>query len=234
VITAAVPHYSSGNELGLLAQRLLSYPIGALVLLDGYEDLRLPSSARAVEIYPRDKDIGATLRSWGHSLYLLRAIKKLLGHSPAPALPLSAYQTFHEDHLAFEPQELQARISRLRENWQKIAQAVVNVPTLIAVQPVVFGKQNFSVPERQMIDKLGQTYRQRLATSLQSLELIKPQEVSQRANLRWVNLTNFYRLSPNPDFIDPIHLTKSANQQLAEHLAQQLLPLLTPEIGKSE
>lgn len=226
VITAAVPGYSSGNELGLLAQRLLAYPIGALVVLDGYEDLRLSSSASATEIAPPRQELTRDLAEWWHSLYLVRAGRKLLGHSPAPVSTLSAYQTFHENRLAFDPQELQARINRLRDNWQKMSQAVVNVPTLIALQPVILGKQNFTAPESQIMQKLGATYRQRLETSLKSLELIKPGQVSQRANFRLVNLNNFYRGSTTPDFMDAIHLSKSANQSLADHLAQQLFPLL--------
>jgi hypothetical protein len=50
VINAAVPGYTSGNELAQLALQILPYSPDAIVVLDGYTDLMLPSNQAQTDI----------------------------------------------------------------------------------------------------------------------------------------------------------------------------------------
>ncbi|MFW6358649.1 MAG: SGNH/GDSL hydrolase family protein, partial [Chroococcales cyanobacterium] len=50
VINAAVPGYTSGNELAQLALKILPYEPDLIVLMDGYTDLLLPSHLEARDI----------------------------------------------------------------------------------------------------------------------------------------------------------------------------------------
>jgi hypothetical protein len=50
IINAAVPGYASGNELAQIALQVLKYQPDLIIMLDGYQDLMLPSDRKATHI----------------------------------------------------------------------------------------------------------------------------------------------------------------------------------------
>ena len=226
VIAAAVPGYSSGNELALLAHKVMTYSPNALLILDGYEDLRSPSNQTAREIGNVDQMLrdplaqyrqhqGQQFNNWLNSLYLVKAWQKWI--VPADISTFSSeYQVFNAEQLSKDPKELQKRIDRYLFNAQQMTKLAGNIPSLIILQPEITGKQKSLTKEEEGILKsLGKEYSDRAINSYkiadQSLgnSPLKPKFVS------------FYQLFQNTSqqaFIDPIHLTEAANDLLAQKL----------------
>lgn len=117
VIAAAVPSYSSGNELSLLAHKVLAYSPNALIILDGYEDLRSPSNQSAHEIGNVDQMLRDPLAqyrqhqsqqfsNWLNSLYLVKAWQKWI--APPDIVTFSSdSQIFGAEQFSKDPKELQ-------------------------------------------------------------------------------------------------------------------------------
>jgi hypothetical protein len=226
VIAAAVPGYSSGNELALLAHKVMTYSPNALLILDGYEDLRSPSNQTAREIGNIDQMLrdplaqyrqhqGQQFNNWLNSLYLVKAWQKWI--VPADISTFSSeYQVFNAEQLSKDPKELQKRIDRYLFNAQQMTKLAGNIPSLIILQPEITGKQKSLTKEEEGILKsLGKEYSDRatnaymIAEKALSNSPIKPKFVS------------FYQMFQNASqqaFIDPIHLTEAANDLLAQKL----------------
>jgi len=237
VINAAVPGYASGNQLSLIAHQIMHLRPDGIILLGGYEDLRLPSNQAIAQIAPISdilsdpsayarQQILSGVEQWFSSLYIARFTRKLLGFSPAVPPPLSSYQVFDGSGLSADPKEIQARVQRLQQNWRKIA--LWHVPTLLALQPEITAQPQ----QLAKLPALSSTYRERLAQNLpywQKLDL---------ANLpptaKFVDMSSIFSALAEPAFSDPIHLTPAGNQSLAQAIADQVLSLFPPETRKSE
>ncbi|WP_103670364.1 GDSL family lipase [Pseudanabaena sp. BC1403] len=226
VIAAAVPGYNSGNELALLAHKVMTYSPNALLILDGYEDLRSPSNQTAREIGNVEQMLRDPLaqyrqyqaqqfNNWLNSLYLVKAWQKWV--IPADISTFSSeYQVFNAEQLSKDPKEIQKRVDRYLYNTQQMMRLANNIPTLIILQPEITGKQKSLTKEEEGILKsLGKEYSDRatnaymLSDQAFSKSPIKPKFV------------NFYQLFQNTSqqaFIDPIHLTEAANDVLAQKL----------------
>ncbi len=237
VINAAVPGYASGNQVSLMAHQIVSLRPDGIILLGGYEDLRLPSSQVIAQIAPIEgilsdpsayarQQMLSGLGQWFNSLYLVRLVRKLAGLSPVLPPPLSSYQVFDGSELSTEPKEIQARVQRLQQNWRRIV--LWRIPTLLVLQPEITAQPQ----QIAKLSALSPTYRERLVQNLpywQKLDLapLPPQA-------KFVDMSSIFNAYPDLAFSDPIHLTPAGNQFLAQAIANQVLSLFPPETRKSE
>jgi len=237
VINAAVPGYASGNQLSLLAHQIISLRPDGMILLGGYEDLRLPSDRAIAEIAPIHKVLSdpsayarqqmfQTIGQWFSSTYFVRFSRKLLGFSPVLPPPWSSYQVFDGERLSTDPQEIQARVQRLQNNWRKLA--LFNIPTLLALQPEITAQPQ----QLAKLTSLSAVYRERMAQNMPYWQKLNLASLPARA--KFVNLSDMFKDYAEPAFSDPIHPTPSASQVLAQAIADQVLSLFPPETRKSE
>ncbi len=226
VIAAAVPGYNSGNELALLAHKVSAYSPNALLILDGYEDLRSPSNQPAREIGNVEqllRDPIAQYRqhqtqqfnNWLNSLYLVKAWQKWV--VPADITTFnSEYQVFNAEQLSKDPQELQKRVDRYLYNVQQMTRLANGIPSLIMLQPEITGKQKSLTKEEEGILKsLGKEYSDRATNAYKIAE----QSLSNSSlKPKFVNFYQIFQDTNQQAFIDPIHLTEAANDLLAKKL----------------
>lgn len=226
VIAAAVPGYSSGNELALLAHKVSAYSPNALLILDGYEDLRSPSNQTAREIGNIDQILSDPIaqyrrhqsqqfNNWLNSLYLIKAWQKWV--LPADTTTFSSeYQIFSAEQFSKDPQELQKRVDRYLYNLQQMTKLANGIPSLILLQPEITGKQQSLTKEEQgVLKSLGNEYSDRATNAYKVAEQsignspLKP---------KFTNLYQLFLGTNQQAFIDPIHLTEAANDLLAQKL----------------
>ncbi len=229
VIAAAVPGYNSGNELALLAHRLIAYNPNAVIFLNGYEDLRLPSNQPAREIGNIEqmlRDPIAQYRqqqsqqfsNWLSSFYLVKAWQKWV--VPADITTFSSdYQVFNAEQLSKDPQELQKRIDRYVYNSQQASKMVANIPHLIMLQPEVTGKQKaLTKEEEQIVNTLGKDYTERATNAYKVTETT----MTSKLGAKFVSLYNLFQSGSQQAFIDPIHLTEAANDIVAQRIYENI------------
>ncbi|PZU94425.1 MAG: GDSL family lipase [Pseudanabaena sp.] len=230
VIAAAVPGYSSGNELSLLAHRVMAYSPNALIIFDGYEDLRSPSSQSAREIGNVEQMLSDPIaqyrqhqtqqfNNWLNSLYLVKAWQKWI--SPASINTFSSdYQVFNAEQLTKDSQELQGRIGRYVTNVTQMTRLAANIPVLVAMQPEITGKQkSLTKEESDILNSLGKEYSDRAVNAYKTAEqALTPKLTSSK----FVNFYNLFQDSKQQAFIDPIHLTEAANDIVAQKLYENM------------
>lgn len=229
VIAAAVPGYSSGNELALLAHRVMAYNPNALIVLDGYEDLRSPSEQNAREIGNIEqmlRDPIAQYRqhqsqlfsNWLSSFYLVKAWQKWV--VPVSAANFNSdYQIFNAEQLSKDPQELKKRVDRYLYNTQQMTRLASGIPSLIVLQPEITGKQTLTKEEDEILKALGQEYRDRISNAYKVAE----QTLNESAvKPKFVNFYQLFQGTNKQSFIDPIHLTEAANDLLAQKLYENI------------
>ncbi len=226
VIAAAAPGYSSGNELALLSHKVMAYSPNALLILDGYEDLRSPSNQSAREIGNVEQMLRDPLaqyrqhqtqqfNNWLNSLYLVKAWQKWV--VPANITTFSSeYQVFNAEQLSKDPKEIQKRVERYLYNTQQMTRLANSIPALIILQPEITGKQKSLTKEEEgILNSLGKEYRDRITNAYKVAE-----QALSNSPLK-TKFVNFYQLFQNTNqqaFIDPIHLTEAANDLLAQKL----------------
>lgn len=229
VIAAAVPGYNSGNELALLAHRLLAYNPNAVIFLNGYEDLRLPSNQPAREIGNIEQMLrdpiaqyrqqqSQQFNNWLSSFYLVKAWQKWV--VPASITTFSSdYQVFNAEQLSKDPQELQKRIDRYVYNSQQASKMIANIPHLIMLQPEVTGKQQaLTKEEEQIVNTLGKDYAERATNAYKVTETT----MTSKLGAKFVSLYNLFQNSNQQAFIDPIHLTEAANDIVAQRIYENI------------
>lgn len=242
VINAAVPGYASGNELAQLALQILPYQPDAIIVLDGYMDLLLPSDRMATDIPHIETFLSnASVHFWTHlsqeltsvvtNTYLVKAIQYwILNPQPSVSrLSLAALNgTAHlVNYLPADSEELQERVIRYRDSHKQMIRLATgaSIPLIIAIQPEITGRgnQQISLREKEILIELGAVYQQRiqegyvaLAQSLQQLQNWYPQ------NVKTLNFYNVYRNFSDRAFWDAIHLTEEANRVISESLYHTL------------
>ncbi len=245
VINAAVPGYTSGNELAQLALQILPYSPDAVVVLDGYADLMLPSHKTQTDIPEIEGFLNSAPGHFG--VYLARQLQHTVGDMylikaiqywilrPQPSVSqmslVGVEQTAPLDkHLAVEPTELARRVERYQNLHKQMLKLTTgaSIPLVIAVQPEITGKENnmLAPSEQKILQELGATYRQRVQGSY--TELVKTAQQLEEAfpkNVKTLNLYKLYENFPNRAFYDAVHLTEEGNVQLAERLYQTLTTL---------
>ncbi|MDX2255503.1 MAG: hypothetical protein NW214_08315 [Pseudanabaenaceae cyanobacterium bins.39] len=236
VITAAVPGYSSGNELAMLAHRVIAYSPNLFMTIDGYEDMRSPSYMSANEIANieqvlRDpiaqyrKHESQKFNNWLNSLYLVKVWQKWIMPSSASNSVLSSeYQIFNAEQFSDDAEESQKRIDRYVANLAQMHKISANIPMLVALQPEITGKQKSLTPEEDNIVKaLGNRYRDRAVASYQLAEqALKDKLGGKLGNTKFINFYQLFQDQKQQAFIDPIHLTEAANDLIAQKLYENI------------
>jgi lysophospholipase L1-like esterase len=246
VINAAVPGYTSGNELAQLALQILPYSPNAIIVLDGYTDLMLPSNQQETDIPKTEAFLSnAPVHFWTHitqqlknaiaQTHLVKAIQKWL-FKPEPSvsqrsLVVSDDTLQLEQHLATDEAELKGRIARYRNHYQQMIRLTTGagIPLVVAIQPEITGREQgqISPKEQELVKKLGALYQKRLQNSYAAL--IKTSQELEKAFPKNVKVLNFYNLfndfPKKAFFTDAVHLTEEGNQVLSERYYQTLTAL---------
>lgn len=252
VINAAVPGYASGNQLAQLALQILPYTPDAVIVLDGYTDLMLPSHKAQTDIPEIDGFLNnapghfwayltGKLTNWITDTYLVKAIQYwVLRPQPSVSqrsLAVAEQTAPLEQHLAADPTELQGRVARYHNFHKQMIKLTTgaNIPLVIAVQPEITGRgssqsspkdQEMLKDEQKLLKELGAIYKQRVQTGYAQLELAtqKLQDAFPK-NVKTLNFYNLYENFPSRAFYDAVHLTEEGNALLAEQLYQALATL---------
>jgi hypothetical protein len=237
VITAAVPGYTSTNELSLLVHKISEFKPDCLIFLNGYEDLRSPSTkpARALinledilqKLEQKERvNNQQKFQNWLNSFYIARVYQHLF--TPPNSQPNSEpttsgyYQVFNANQLSNDPQELKLRVANYDGNLRKLINLNFKIPVIIALQPEITGKANPTSAEIKILKSLGSDYGDRITKSYKALET----SVLGRSggNIRVVSLYSAFNIQNNQNiqnsqiFLDPIHLTEAGNQLVAKKL----------------
>ncbi|WP_072218109.1 GDSL family lipase [Leptolyngbya sp. NIES-2104] len=241
VINAAVPGYASGNELAQLAFEVLPYKPDAIVLMNGYSDLLLPSANEGVDV-PEVESLMASaprhlIASWGnhldnffHQFYLVKsvqywvfrpqtALKQLIPPTEAPV----------QDRLTTDTKELDQRTTRYRQNLQQVSRLVSasKIPLFIALQPEVSSRAAKPAGrEKEILDQLGARYPEQIKTGYTKLQSAIEQVKRETPNTATLNLTETVNTAQGEVFQDAIHLTDSANSAIANRLYDAIVPRL--------
>ncbi|MFP4006808.1 MAG: SGNH/GDSL hydrolase family protein [Spirulinaceae cyanobacterium] len=254
-INAAVPGYTSGNHLAQLALQILPYQPDAIVIVGGYTDLMLPSVEKATNI-PRINEFLAnplahygasvkqSLHKWTSRTALYRAVNYFILRPELPltqkTLGILERENTLAAHLPQNEQELQRRVDRYRNNYKQMVKlaAGAGIPLIVAIQPEITGRNSeaLSGSENALYQQLSQDYQQQIQEGYAALNTANNQ--LKKAYPNNIDIFNFHQLFQNTEttpeaFIDPIHLTESANAVLAERLYQAVTAVpaiqVTPE-----
>jgi hypothetical protein len=238
VINAAVPGYASGNQLAQLALQMLNYKPDLVIVLDGYTDLMLSSSEKAIDLpelqnylEARPNDVKSylsqVLQPLDDKSYLVKIAKDKWLDAPDPDKTTSFLLTESSENLVrYLPQdeaELQARVERYAQNQKQILTlcAAAKIPLITVLQPEITGRNpsKLTPQEGSIATQLGRSYINKMkdyypefVAASQQLAKIYPY------NVKAVNLYPLDDNYPTPTFIDEIHLTDEANQSLADQL----------------
>ncbi|MEL6442125.1 MAG: SGNH/GDSL hydrolase family protein [Cyanobacteria bacterium J06621_8] len=237
VINAAVPGYASGNELAQVALQILKYQPDLIVILNGYPDLLLPSThkAMATPVGNRAGEEQNQIISYLQELvtplknnsYLAKVAQN---HWLSQAEPAFKTQFLLDEstsrlvrHLPADELELQQRVTRYIEHQKQILSlsAPASVPLLIAIQPEITGRNPSQLTDSEgaIATELGRTYIQQVRDSypLFTQAVFKLAQTYPQ-NVKAVDLYRLTDKYPLPSFIDAIHLNEAANQKVAEQL----------------
>ena len=238
VINAAVPGYTSGNELAQLALQILKYKPDLIVILDGYGDLMLPSNEEATQI-PQLQQYLDTQQT-GFSGYLAQVIKPLEQKSYLAKIARNRWLNSQKSsrkadfflneqtsklvqHLPPDETELQKRVDRYVSHQKQILSlsAAARVPLVVAIQPEITGRNpsQLTDTEGEIATQLGRTYIKKVKASYPAFFQAN-QQLAQAFphNIKAVDLYKLTDRYPSPSFIDQIHLNQAANQKVAEQL----------------
>ena len=238
VINAAVPGYTSGNQLAQLALQILKYKPDLIVILDGYGDLMLPSNEEATQI-PQLKQYLDNQQT-GFSGYVAQVIKPLEQKSYLVKIARNRWLNSQKSrrkadfflneqtsklvqHLPPDETELQKRVDRYVSHQKQILSlsAAARVPLVVAIQPEITGRNpsQLTDTEGEIATQLGRTYIKQVKASYPAF--IKANQQLAQAFPHNIKAVDLYQLTdryPSPSFIDQIHLNQAANQKVAEQL----------------
>lgn len=257
VINAAVPGYASGNELAQLALQILEYKPDLIMIMDGYEDLMLPSQEKAVQV-PGLKNYFSDQQP-GFAGYMSQLIKPIKDKSYLVKVVENRWLNTGEagnqadfllkektpkliQHLPRDKNELQARAKRYAEHQKQILSlsAAAQVPLIVALQPEITGRSpsQLTSVEGEIATELGRTYIKQVQADYPIL-IQGTQQLAKSFpfNMKAVDLYKLTDQYPSPSFIDPIHLNPEANEKVAEQLyyavsdfsKMQVIPVEPPE-----
>jgi lysophospholipase L1-like esterase len=241
VINAAVPGYASGNQLAQLALQILPYQPDAIVVLDGYSDLMLPSSETQREIPQVDKFLGdasahltsSTTQSLGklsQSSELINVINSYFFKSEQSltqkTLAVNPDNKSLANALPQDDAELTRRISRYQENHKQLIQlsTKAGIPVILTLQPEITGlsPEKLSPEEKTIREQLGKEYSEQLPKAYEKFAQANQQLAKAFPNnVKVLNLYSDKNL-PTSTFSDAIHLSAKANGVVADKLYQTL------------
>jgi lysophospholipase L1-like esterase len=245
VINAAVPGYSSGNEVAQVALQLLPYKPDAIVALNGYTDLMLPSDQQQRDIPQIENFLdNAPGHFWTHltqqfnyavtNTYLYKATQAWI-LKPQPSVSKTTLVATEStaplaEQLPVDAAELERRTTRYRDRLTQMATLTkgAKIPLVIGLQPEITGRSQakLSSPEKALLKELGPKYKERVETGYGKLAQVSQQ--LQEAFPKNVKTLNFYKLDEDfskGGFTDAIHLSEEANTVLAERIYRTLTGL---------
>ena len=234
VVNAAVPGYASGNELAQLALQILKYKPDLIVVMDGYVDLMLDSSAEAVTVPPQPEsndEPNSVESAWEaiapvvNNSYLVQVVRSRFdSQNDEPVGFLLEERAFNlVQYLPTAPGELQNRVDRYLEHQKQMLalSAAARVPLVVAIQPEITGRDPSQLTDTEgaIATELGRTYIERVRESYPALiQASKKLAKSYPKNLKIVDMYQLTDKYPSPSFIDAIHLNEAANNKVAEQL----------------
>jgi lysophospholipase L1-like esterase len=244
VINAAVPGYTSGNTLAQLTS-LLAYQPDAIVLLDGYSDLLLPSTTTAATIPNLDRltsdasnhlfsTLTTGLSQFIGQFYLVKLPAFFLTH-PKPSVeavvdPSDLNVGSLKDRLPKDDAELKLRSDRYQSNLQLISRiaADAKIPVLYALQPELSHRSASSITksEKASLDALGSDYGQRVDKSYKALQAAAEEAKKSSPNLTILKNKERIDRIKGDVFLDPIHLNQAGNKAIADQLYEAIAPKL--------
>jgi hypothetical protein len=241
VINAAVPGYTSGNELAYLLQHVGDYSPDMVLLLGGYDDLLLPSDRSGVEIPGLDDVLAGKGESWSaqttgaiangfNSLYLVKAIQRWIFRQNGKVAPedvqllnLNATSLPIAQSLAANSSELDRRVVRYQDHllqmvrWSTAAKSRI----LIGIQPEVtgYGTVKPTAAEVNMVNQLGKTYGEQVRSGYGKLAAAASRATQGSANAKILNLYGMFgEKGKGGMFVSPTGLTDQGNKVLAERI----------------
>jgi hypothetical protein len=248
VINAAVPGYTSGNQLALVILEILAYKPDLIIVLDGYGDLILPSGEFGASIPKRDEFMTDASKhfatSASHSIqqlfkdtYLVKA-SQLFFLNPQPTI---AQKTIVLDpdgkslgsYLPPNEEELNLRVQRWQKNHKQLIRlsAGSQIPVVMAIQPEITGRSQPSAPDNQIISALGNDYIEKVKQDYPKfVEGGKQLEKAFPNNVKFLNFYNLNDKFPENTFVDAIHLTPEANKEMAEQMYYAIIGLKKMQI----
>ncbi|MBR8830040.1 MAG: hypothetical protein N5P05_003303 [Chroococcopsis gigantea SAG 12.99] len=241
VINAAVPGYTSGNQLSQLTRNILPYQPDLIIVLDGYGDLLLSSDRQQTEIPHIDEflndaskhyqaSFNQSLQQWLNGIGITQAINQLTAKPDSdnpedqilPTGGLSVRQFLPRDD-----KELNRRIDRYLDNQKQFLSLakMTNVPVVLAIQPEITGRalEKLSPAERVIRKKLDDNYLDTIPTAYN--KLIQSSQKLSSAFGQNVKVENLYSLSQSaskPLFTDTVNLTESGNAIVANNLYKSI------------
>lgn len=244
VINAAVPGYISGNELAQLFLQIMPYSPDVILVLDGYADLMLPSDQGEADIPQMEAFLGnAPGHFWSHltqqfqsfvtDTTFFKALQYWL-FQPEPtvselSLAIPEAKSL-EQQLPTDAAELNLRATRYRDYHKQMIRLTTGaaIPLIIAVQPEITGRgtQQISDEELKILAKLGKNYTEQMPSHYD--QLLKASGQLQKwfpNNVKVLNLYKLYEDFPEQAFSDAVHLTESANKEIAESFYYTLTAL---------
>ncbi|WP_267383136.1 SGNH/GDSL hydrolase family protein [Cyanobacterium sp. uoEpiScrs1] len=238
VINAAVPGYTSGNQLAKLALKILPYQPDLIVVLDGYEDLMLQSNYPETDIphidefladakgYFRDY-LDFSIDKWLKSTALVKTFKSFTPQSSVSpdqtSLVINNNGKSLKSYLPSDIKELKRRVDRYKENHQQLIKlsAQWGIPVVLAIQPEITSRSidKLSVREKAIRNHLGKDYLDNFPQAYN--ELAKTSQYLAKVFPKNVKFISFYQNNSSfhtPMFSDTIHLTEQSNKTIAEKL----------------
>jgi hypothetical protein len=212
----------------------MAYAPDCLVVVDGYEDLRLPSNRVAREL----GNVEELLQDPGahHNLHFSRRLDNfwiLFIWSRSIAIGLakkpSAYKPFQASQFADDQTELTARIDRYRYNLRQIARITRDIPTVVIVQPEITSKKDALTPaEAQILTGLvTPEYSDRVETAYAQIDT---REINKELpNTRMTSFYDLYNDFEAQAFYDPIHLTPAAQEVMSQRIYDILADIFAIE-----
>jgi lysophospholipase L1-like esterase len=235
VVNAAVPGYTSGNQVGQLINQVLPYQPDLIILVNGYDDLLLPTDQEATAIPGLDSLLNNPANHLATSTH--QSLAALLNRSaflksirywilrPQEKTTINSHPVFKDEglNLPEKAEEFELRSQRYEANLKKIAAVTsgAKIPLIVAIQPELTSRINHGITkdEQAILDKLGRNYPERIEqgyTQLrQGLDNVKD---AYPGKVLPLTLTDLYDNESETVFVDPIHLTDTANQKLADKL----------------
>ena len=246
VINAAVPGYTSGNELAMLMQQVVRYQPDMLIVLNSYADLLLPSTQPGAEIPGLDaliqgerenpvNQIGESIGNWFKNLYLVRVVDRyvLQAQQPTEELAISLNVMVPETNqtidqlLAANSEELQQRVSRYRSHIAQIVQwgSGTKKRVFIGLQPEITSRADdvITPEESAILSKLGSSYSERVKNGYSEVTKAAETVAKTTANARVLNLYDLYATYEGQAFLSPTSLTDEANKVLASRFFEAIV-----------
>jgi hypothetical protein len=245
VINAAVPGYTSGNELAQLVQQVANYQPDSLLVLDSYADLILPSDHMAVGI----PGLEAALQNQRPSLltraknrigqwFLNRSAVRLVEYygmgvraeknTSAQSLNLVSANTTTGSTVALSTQlapdkaELDKRTQRYRQHLLQMVRwaAGTQKPLMIALQPEISGRSQKSLTpeEKAILSDLGKGYSDPVNIGYTQLANAANEAAKAFDKVKVLNFYHLFDSFQGQAFQSPTTLTDAGNEYLAEQL----------------